>query len=41
MSFLQKLQLRMKGIRALAVCYEEKIVQGIPTEDSLRRLTAA
>jgi hypothetical protein len=41
MSFLQKLELRMKGIKALAVCYEEKMVHGVPTEDSLRRLTAA
>jgi hypothetical protein len=41
MSFLQKLQLRMKGIKAPAVCYEEEIVRGIPAEDDLRKLTTA
>lgn len=41
MSFLQRLQLRMKEIKVPAVCYGEEIVCGVPTEDGLRKLTTA
>ena len=38
MNFLQRLVLRMKGIRTPAVYCEKRTVQGVPTEEDLRRL---
>jgi hypothetical protein len=41
MSFLQKLQLRMRRIGTPSVCYEEKTLLGVPTEENLAELTGA
>ena len=38
MSYLQKLGLRMKGIKTPAVCYEGKTLCGVLTEENLRGL---
>jgi glutaredoxin len=40
MSSLRKLLLRMKGIKTPTLCYEDKMLCGVPTEESLRRLLA-
>jgi hypothetical protein len=38
MSDLQRLKWRMKGIKTPAVCYEDKTLCGVPSEENLRRL---
>jgi hypothetical protein len=38
MSYLQKLRLRISGIKTPAICYEDKTLCGVLTEESLRRL---
>jgi len=38
MNFLQRLVLRMKGIRTPAVYCEKRTFHGVPTEEDLRRL---
>jgi len=38
MNFLSRLKLRMKGLKTPSVCCGEKVLQGVPTEEGLRRL---
>ena len=38
MSYLQRLRLRMKGIKTPAVCCGNKTLRGVPSEESLRGL---
>ncbi len=37
MSFLVKLDLRMKGIKTPAVCFEKKVLCGIPSEENMKK----
>jgi len=38
MSFLARLKLRMKGVNAPAVCFGEKMLLGVPSEEDLKKL---
>jgi hypothetical protein len=38
MNFLQRLTLRMKGIKTPAICAEKIVLHGVPTEEDLKRL---
>jgi hypothetical protein len=38
MNFLQRLALRMKGIKTPAICCEKRMFHGVPNEEDLRRL---
>ena len=38
MSFLARLRLRMKGVNAPAICYGEKMLYGVPSEEDLKKL---
>jgi hypothetical protein len=38
MSFLARLKLRMKGVNAPAVCFGEKMLFGVPSEEDLKKL---
>ena len=37
-SFLARLRLRMKGVKAPALCCGEKILYGVPSEEDLKKL---
>jgi hypothetical protein len=38
MSFLARLGLRLKGVKAPAICCREKILYGVPSEEDLKKL---
>jgi hypothetical protein len=38
MNFIQKLRLRLQGIKSPAVSYGDKIFLGVPSEEDLRKL---
>lgn len=38
MNFIQKLQLRLRGVRAPAVSYGDKIFLGVPSEEDLTKI---
>jgi hypothetical protein len=37
-NFLSRLRLRMKGLKTPSVCCGERVLEGVPTEESLGRL---